>query len=299
MPASRSRTQNWRRTLEQVCQRNGPIEIAIPRSGGEDRRQSDAASSTPAVNLIWRVRLLAMTDDELLVEEPSTMGQRIEIQPNVTLVGVISLGQNRWMFRTRSLGRTHYDLNNERTVTALRLQAPTTVERCQRRAFYRVKTVGLLLPTVDASPLLNTGSVIGAETAVRTRIEMMRNGQLAGVIGEIEPILAPEIGPTVTTRLVNLGGGGAGLVIDAEDSKIFDKHRIFWLTMSLMPHVPAPLSLVARLSHIRMDSEQRRHLGMSFIFDHNRDYQHFVIETLCRCVNDVQREQLRRRAENE
>src|SRR5690606_7786948 len=228
-----------------------------------------------------------------------TMGQNIEIHQNVDVVAVFSLGQNRWMFRSRTLGRAVVPLNAERKIRGVRLKMPDEVERCQRRQFYRVSTVGLRLPTAEVRPLLDIASALAAEAAVRTRIEMLTEGSLAGVIGKAEPLLLPEVGPPVTTTVVNLGGGGAGLVVDADEAGAFDQHRMFWLMLNLEPHIPAPLGLVARLAHVRMDSEQRRCLGMSFEFGHSPEHKLFVVRELCRCVNEVQREQLRRRAMNE
>lgn len=294
MPASRSRTENWRQTLQKVCERNGAVEITFQRAPEEGEKVDDQRG----VDLIWRVRLMSVGTDEILIEEPMTLGQRIEIHDGVQMVVVFSLGQNRWMFRTRSLGRTKVKLNADKDVIAIRLALPDMVERCQRRQFYRVSTVGLDLPRVETRPLLSAVSAIPAETAIRTRIEMMNEGQIAGFVGDSEPLLLPEVGPPTETTLVNVGGGGAGLIVSAEDAGPFDQHRLFWLTMHLKPHLPAPLGVVARLAHVRMDSEQRRYLGMSFEFSHNPTYKQFVINTLCKCVTRVQREQLRRRAEH-
>ena len=68
------------------------------------------------------------------------------------------------MFRTHSMGRTKVPLNADKDVIAIRLKLPDTVERCQRRQFYRVSTVGLALPKVEAHPLLDPLSAIPAET---------------------------------------------------------------------------------------------------------------------------------------
>ncbi|RMH30339.1 MAG: hypothetical protein D6693_00605 [Planctomycetota bacterium] len=296
MPASRSRTENWRRTLQQVCERNGGIEIAIPRPGDaawpNASEQDDAA-----VNLIWRVRLLAVGNDELVIETPSTLGERIDLRDGLHLIVVFSLGQNRWMFRTRTLGRLRWKLNHHHAVGAVRLRAPERVERCQRRQFYRVSTVGLMLPRADAAPLLNTSSAIAAEKAVQTRIEILREGAVAGYVGFEPPILLPEVGPAARALLVNVGGGGAGLMAEGDAAGVFDQHRLFWVTLHLMPHLPAPLSVVCRLAHVRIDSEQRRYLGMSFEFGHHPDYKQFVVDTLCHTVNEIQRQQLRRRTD--
>ena len=295
LPASRSRTENWRRTLQQVCDRQGSVEIAIPRPG-DAAWPNESEHSEPAVNLIWRVRLLAQRDDEIVIEAPSTLGERIDLSPGLHLIVVFSLGQNRWMFRTRTIGRLRWKINQAHSVPAIRLRAPDTVERCQRRQFYRVSTVGLMLPRADAAPLLDIPSAIPAEKAIQTRIDMLREGSVAGFVGCEPPILLPEIGPGVSALLVNVGGGGAGLMVEGKSAGVFDHHRMFWVTLHLMPHLPAPISVVCRLAHVRLDSEQRRFLGMSFEFGHNPEYKRFIVNTLCHSVNEIQRQQLRRRA---
>ena len=300
MPASRSRTENWRQTLQRVCDRNGGVEIAIPQPGDAAWPNACEISRPDAVSLIWRVRLLAIHDDEILIESPSTIGQRIDLHANVHLIVVFSVGQNRWMFRSQTLGRAHYKINDAHEVTAIRITIPHKVERCQRRQFYRVSTVGLLLPRAEVRPLLSMNAVSSAETAAQTRIEMLREGQIAGFVGmDDDPLLLPEVGPPVNTMLVNFGGGGAGLMVESAGAGVFEQHRLFWVSFHLTPHIPAPLPIACRLAHVRMDSEQRRYLGMSFELDHHPGYKRFVTRTLCRCVNEIQREQLRRLAQYE
>lgn len=294
MPASRSRTENWRRSLEQVCERNGGLEIAIPRPG-DAAWPSAGGVGSETVSLIWRVRLLDIRETELLIEAPSTLGQHVDLHYGLHLIVVYSLGQNRWMFRSKTLGRMKFKFNHAHNVMAIRLSLPDIVERCQRRQFYRVPTVGLLLPRAEARPIHDARTVIPAETAVQTRIEMLRAGQIAGYVGAEEPLLKPDAGPPVEARLVNLGGGGAGLMVESDAAGVFNQHRLFWVTFHLSPHVPAPLSVLCKLAHIRIDSEQRRYLGMSFEFEHNPQYRQFVTNTLCRCINEIQRDQLKRR----
>ena len=70
MPAKRSRTLHWRRCLEQIHERRGAIEIAIARNyEGEEGN-----------HLIWRVRVLAVRQDEILVEQPMALGQPVRTQ---------------------------------------------------------------------------------------------------------------------------------------------------------------------------------------------------------------------------
>jgi len=62
MPASRSRTTEWRRSLEQLRSREGAIEIAVARDGTDDEAVLGAS------DLVWRVRVLDLSDTEVAVD---------------------------------------------------------------------------------------------------------------------------------------------------------------------------------------------------------------------------------------
>lgn len=287
--------------LRQIHERNGALEIAVPRaradgSGGSD--DQDEVEQARSGNLVWRVRVVGLSEREILVEEPTAMGHTVRLSDDINLIAVLSMGQNRWMFKTRTLGRDEVELNSKRRISALRLQMPDGVERCQRRSFYRVSTTGLVLPEVECRPLLDPTTAKPAEEAVRARIDVMRNGDVAGFVGDPEePTIQPEVGPPFPATLVNIGGGGAGLLIEQRYSAGVEHHRMFWVTIHLTPDIPAPVSVVARLAHTHIDSEQRVYAGMAFEFDHNPSYRKFLVDLLCRYVNSVQREQLKRRAD--
>jgi len=89
MPAVRSRTDNWRRSLQQIHERNGALEITLPRE------TSDSGDESGWQNLVWRVRILAMHDDEIVVERPSALGVPMNLNDGVKLVAVMPIGQNR------------------------------------------------------------------------------------------------------------------------------------------------------------------------------------------------------------
>ena len=76
MPANRSRTVGWRRCLRQIKERKGAIEIALARNY-EEAEQGH--------HLVWRVHLLDVRDDEILIEPPAALGQTIPLQPGVVL----------------------------------------------------------------------------------------------------------------------------------------------------------------------------------------------------------------------
>lgn len=289
MPARRSRTEHWRETLEQLLERNGAIELTIPGA-------SDAPSGSDALasNLIWRVRILALTETEILVEHPVVLRQRVDLNQGIDLVGVIVSGPNRWMFNTKHLGNAVALLAGGRETPAIRISMPTRVERCQRRSFYRISTVGLTLPQVSCHPLFDPASAAIAEAANRTEVIDAENH--SGVVARIEPggIVLPDIGPEFPAVLMNLGGGGAGLLIEPEHARAIDRHRHLWMRMHLTPHVPAPLGVAGRIVHTHIDAQHRVYAGVSFDFSGDRTHERFVISQLCKFVAEVQRDQLRR-----
>ncbi len=295
MPATRSRTEHWRRSLQQICERNGALEITLPRFF-PDGDASGSDQDPVGRNLIWRVRILSVSDTEIVVEQPSTLGQPIRLEDGIDLIGVIAVGQNRWMFETRNLGRVQASLTRDRVILAHRLQMPTRVERCQRRSFYRISTVGLELPEVDCRAVLDPKTLVAAEAASQARIELLEDSNRSGLRAEEPPLVTPETGPALAARLINVGGGGAGLLIEPGHAQGLEGRRLFWLSINLLPHIPAPLAVAARLAHTHIDSEQRTYAGMAFDFSHNPGHMRFVVDRICRYVTVLQREQLQRRA---
>ncbi len=292
MPAVRSRTDNWRRSLQQIHERNGALEITLPTVGvGAD--DDDGAWQ----NLVWRVRILDLTDDEIVVERPSALGVPMTLNEGVKLVAVMPIGQNRWMFHTQMLGATDTAINRKQNVEGIRLRMPKSVERCQRRNFYRIATTGLAVPNVTCRPMLDMGSAPAAEFANRTRIQMMLEGELAGVINEDDSATLPEVGPPFPAKLINVGGGGAGLLVEPEDAPGLHSHAHFWVQIMLTPMIAAPIGLVGRLAHTHIDSQQRVYAGFAFEFNHDQTHRKFVTDLLCKYVNDLQRQQLNRESE--
>lgn len=288
MPATRSRTEHWRQSLQQVHDRGGSLEISIARPG-----QTVPGPDADGSDIIFRCKVLGVSDTEILLQRPVTLGQPVPIAGGVNLIGVIAIGQNRWMFTTRCLGPVQVD-SDHRRLDAIRIEAPKSVERCQRRSFYRVSTAGLVLPAVRAHTLLDPSSARAAETAIRARIEMLRDGQLAGSIGPSdEPLITPVCGTSFEGRLMNLGGGGAGLLVEADHADRIERSRPIWMTVDLAPHVPVPVGVVARAAHTHIDSQRRLYAGLAFDFSHHQDYRAFLTGILCGYVQTVQREQIK------
>ena len=289
MPANRSRTLEWRRCLKQVYERGGALEIALAPSyeenGGVGR------------HLVWRVKMLALSEKEIVVEQPMTLGQPIEIKAGLDLVAILAIGQNRWMFWTKNLGPISQTPSGRRSATALRLEMPKSVERCQRRNYYRVETATLRLPEVEVWPLLDPKSVLVAERANELRFEADRDGPEKATDPEWADFnsdaIMPEVGPKFTAILLNIGGGGFGLRVTPADRQALARHKLFWVRFSLPPELTTPVCATGKLVHTNVDSTQHTYAGMAFDFSFNPVHQRFVVEQITRYISRQQDAALR------
>lgn len=286
MPANRSRTDRWHDCLEQIRQRGGGLEFSVSRAAVENAGTQGAPKNRGS-DLIWRCRLLDIRENEIVVEQPTAMGQPLFIDKDVELVGVMAIGQNRWMFRTHTLAPTPR-LNR---TGLMRVAMPKSVERVQRRQFYRVSAAELSPTKIECWPLLNPTTVGPAEVANRTAIE---DAERSGVApASTDPTVLPEVGPMFHAQLVNIGGGGVGMMIDPAEAKSVDRARLYWLRIDLTPHIPVPLGVTARLVHNHMDSTQSTYAGLSFDFSFNPGHQSFVVAQMMRYIEALQQDQHR------
>lgn len=276
MPANRSRTERWRECLQQILERGGGLEFSVAQGDGVPT----------AGDLVWRVRILRLTDEEIIVERPSAAGQVFDLAGNVELVAVMSIGQNRWMFKTRTLGGDP----RSRLGNAMRLAMPEDVERCRRRDFLRVSTASLNLPSVTCWPLLDPLSVVAAEVANRALIMDLESGA-ASASPKAEVL--PEVAPPFPARLMNLGGGGVGLLVGPKESSSLDRSKLVWVRVDLTPMVPAPLGFTARVVHTHRDSEQNTYVGAAFEFGFHASHRDFVVSQITRYITLLQSAQRR------
>jgi hypothetical protein len=276
----------WRRCLEQVQERNGALEIAVVR-------KKDAEGGL-ASHLVWRVRLLQLTDREIIVEQPTALGEVIRLEPGIDLVAILAIGQNRWMFMTRNLGPAAPRAGAGRLPAAIRLSMPESVERCQRRNYYRMETAAIRLPEVEMWPLLDPQSVLPAERANELAFQEDRDGRprAGGPAAGDNDMVMPEVGPKFTATLINIGGGGIGLRVRQQDAQVFGHHRLFWVRFVLPPELKTPICATAKVAHTSVDSTQHTYAGMAFDFSFNPLHQRFVVEQICRYINLQQRAQL-------
>lgn len=291
MPANRSRTERWIDCLHQIHERGGGIEFSVKRP-----RECADVDSDHGPDLVWRVRIVALSDQEIVVERPSALGQPINVAHGVELIVVMSIGQNRWMFETVTVPGSmpkpeQIRLGSMGAAGVLHLAMPQRVERCRRREFYRVSTVGLQLPTLRAWPLLDPASALPAEVANRALILDMQAGHSRSA-SEGDEIL-PEVAPPFNATLVNLGGGGLGLLVDKSEASAVERSKHVWVRFDLAPEIPAPLGVTAKIVHTHRDSEQNLYVGAAFDFSFHPAHREFVIAQMTRCVMLLQGRQRR------
>ena len=274
MPASRSRTERWRQSLQRIRDRRGGLEFTIDRAHGEDHDTAD---------IVWRVRLIDFNDDVMILEHPGAMGSAFEIAEGAPLIGIMSVGQNRWMFQTKVLASTHGAIRA--TEDTLKVEMPTNVERCMRRAFNRTRVGSINLPEVDVYPLLDPNTTAPCESASRVLIEQLRAaGEQANI--SADPVMLPEVGPKFHAQLANIGGGGVGLVVNKDNKQALDAHHLFWLSVDLRPTIPAPLVIAARIAHTHIDSQLNTYAGLAFEFGHANDHKNFIIDQVNRFIRE-------------
>ncbi len=282
MPANRSRTVQWRRCLDQIRARHGAIELAIARDYQDDERGR---------HLVWRVRLLDIVNDELIVEQPVALGHVIPVERGSQLVVIIAIGQNRWMFSTTNLGLVERQVDR-RSIAAMRLVMPKEVERCQRRTYYRVETASVSLPEVDVWPLYDPKSVLLAERANELLLEQETGDGSSDLQSVKFEDIMPDVGPRFTALLMNLGGGGVGLSVGSDASQPFARHKLFWVRVNLPPELRVPICASGKLVHTHMDSRQRTYAGLAFDFTFNPGHQRFVVDQISRYISVQQRMQM-------
>ncbi|MEY5060506.1 MAG: hypothetical protein RIS45_427 [Planctomycetota bacterium] len=275
MPASRSRTTEWRRSLEQLRAREGAIEIAVAHDhpGGDE-------AILGAADLVWRVRVLDLTADEIAVDLPFALGRAIELPVGTEIVAAIAIGQNRWMFRAKVKGAWNPRAPYPRTHRGIRLSLPDHVERCLRRST-RVDVGQINPPKVEMWPLLEPRSAMPAERASEIAFRAALEGEKPAPMSEE---LLPTVGPGMKASLVNLGGGGLGVLVEPEDAAALSRHRMFWLRFTLGSVMPVPICATARVVHTHMDSSHRVYAGISFDFDFNPAHQRVVAEQIVQAI---------------
>ncbi len=266
--------------MQQVFERGGTLEVSIARAGSPSAPKVDPLEAAGSADLVWRLKIVALEEESVLVEAPVALGKTFHIDDGMPLVGAITIGQNRWKF-------TSTKISDERPASSrgpcMRLQLPDHVERCLRR-FVRVEASELNLPSVSVWPLLDPRTIIAAETANDAAFHAFVAG--TAVTGGAPPM--PLVGPKFSATLMNVGGGGVGLRVEPQDSAVLGRHRIFWIEIPLGRNHPVPLVATGKVVHTHLDSSQRTYIGVSFDFTFHMAHQQVVVEQIHRAMQQAQ-----------
>jgi hypothetical protein len=292
MPTSnRSRTENWKHCLSQIAERNGALEVAV---------KVDHLLN-PGGDLIWRVRLLAVNEKEIVVEHPAAVGRTFKLSTATELVCGMTIGQNRWMFSTRVVGARTVKTSTGRDTPGLILALPAKVERCSRREFFRVATAEFSLAQVECWPLMDPTSAVAAETANRAIVTDLLNGVPPAPVnpGEtsITGMLLPKVGPKFHGKLLNVSGGGIGLLFEPKNQSAVDRNQFLWVKVNMAPVIAQPVAMTLKRCHTHMDSGQNLYGGFSFEFGFHQAHQRFIVDLFSRYVELIETRQRELRRE--
>src|SRR5690606_35522327 len=106
-------------------------------------------------------------------------------------------------------------------------------------------------------------------------------------------ILLPDVGALFEARLVNISGGGLGLVVSRDNAAAVSQRPFLWLRFDLRPHIPHPIAVTARVAHTHLDSSQNLYAGLAFDFTHNPEHRQFVVDLLEEYARRLQADQRR------
>ena len=151
MSASRSRNTDWQKSLQQVLDRRGALELAVARH---------ESASEDGVDIIWRSQLIALHDDFIEVESPQALGRTVQLKEGARLIAAFVIGQNRFAFQTTIVPGPQKASHT----LSLFLSRPESIDRCHRLND-RFDLQGLQLPHATMWPLLDPRSVGVAERA--------------------------------------------------------------------------------------------------------------------------------------
>ena len=279
MAASRSRNTDWQKSLQQVLERRGALELAVARPDG---------APEDGVDIMWRSQLIGLHDEMIEVESPQALGRTVQLKEGAKLVAAFVIGQNRFAFQTTILpgpDKTAHTLS-------LYLAKPESIERCQRLND-RFDLQGLQLPQATMWPLLDPRSVGVAERANELAFDSHTRGETvdAGATGGGDALM-PTMGPSISGTLMNVGGGGVGIRIASSEAGALSRHRIFWIRIAMGNDNPVPLVATGKLVHTHIDSMHNTYAGIAFDFSFNPAHQKTVAAQIARYVERVQAKQI-------
>lgn len=262
---------DWITLLHEAADRNATVELA---PAGESRG--------------WRVRMLAIENETLIVEHPPIASGRPAVREDQDAELRLVEGQSRWSLRCRGLERLKFSLTAGSTVAAIRLGWPTDVQSQQRRAYFRVATTGQDRPELRLWRLEDIASAKAAEEAAHKAWRQRHTKPLENVT-----LPRPNLGCELKAMTLDFSGGGLCVAIPSQAEPLLQQDPLLWVELAI-PNEPLPIICAARVAHCQRKQGLLR-VGLSFVFDHHPEHEPFVADALCRAAVAIQRLQLRRR----
>lgn len=268
---------DWPQRLRDLVDRNATLELTPSDTDG------------PAVT--WKLRLLGLDEQALVVEKPATAGDAVKLSPRMLLSGAVVDGTQRWTFDTQLIEQTLFDLNATNRIPALRLARPARAKGGQRRQSFRVGLHPDDAPDVKLWRLLDLASCLPAER--HNDAQLRRRG---GKITALTTADRPQLGPAFDATVVDLSAGGVALLLPRDIESILGDAAFFWLQLAL-PDGDVPLLGVIRPAQWRKEpaAPGRVRVGFCFTFDHNPEHAAVFGDQMSRLAAHYQRLMLQRR----
>jgi len=277
--------KQWQALLDDYPARQGTVSLAI---NPERHPEAENGPQSP-----FRVRLLTIdADGDWLVERPYVRDGGKALGSAVHVIGTVAQGETRLQFDSRVIEQTFFQLNPEQRVPALRLSQPRRIRSAQRRAYFRVRTVGAELPPVRIAPILELKSVIPAERACFQALRRPA-GSEASAVALRDHADEPRIGRMLNVKMLDVSGNGLAIQTRAALKDLFTRCPYFWLAVAL-PHLPEPIRLTATVARIDQKPADTLRIGLAFHFQHHPAYRRFVTDQFCHFAAEQQRLQLQR-----
>jgi c-di-GMP-binding flagellar brake protein YcgR len=289
MPASIA-VPEWQLSLQKLALRNGVMELEPADAKPAPQAHvvvDETGEAQAAQTLSWRVRLLKLDGQSVIIERPTSAHQPVVIKPGDAVTGTMLEGSTRWSLSMVVIEQLPFKLNGAQSIVALRLSWPKQVTNAQRREFFRVDTAGAIIPPLTIWKLADPASCVEFER-YNELVHKMR-----GRSENIPKPHFPQIADPFSARLIDLSGGGLCVSVARTLKTTLDEKPMLWLQLTL-PEAVEPYYAAARIAHTHIESALVMQLGLSFSFEHNPPHKRFMVDEMCRFANKLQRLQLQR-----
>ncbi len=218
-----------------------------------------------------RTRLLGIEKDHLQLDAPQSIGKEVHFSSGLKVEAFILVGDHIHTFRSQIVkSQCHIKLNRYHTVDGLYITKPKLVKDGQRRHDLRV-------------------SVASLEDDI---------GVLLHDCCQDDPNSAPVKANVFDGRLVNISGGGCGLIVNTiQCSKLnIGRHMFIGFTLPA-EETTLIFQIEVRTVQLVGSNEQATRLGVQFLNWPNQAYLRRTLRPVERFVAELQRMSSRRRAD--